>query len=79
MRIYNEIGIGNAWFICHEVEDGEIETRHKGFAKIKRESIYLRLWVGKRVFILSSNNGFEITHKNRKAFKLLLGFAGTPV
>lgn len=78
IRIYNEIGIGNQWFSCHEIEQGENETRVKGFAKINRDDIYLRLWIGKRVWILSRRNGLVRMCKNRNSFKLLLGFSGTP-
>lgn len=75
---YTEIGIGNPTFINTEIEypDGT-ETRQPGFVKFeKTKSLYMRLWVGKKVYSLSSNEGFTTRQKNRKAFKLLLGVWG---
>ena len=76
--IYNEIGIGNQWFICHEIEDGDHEIRVKGLAKIKCDSVYLRSWIAKTVYILSTKNGFETKKKETNRFKILLGFSGIP-
>lgn len=79
MKIFAEIGIGNETVLSTEFEEGDTEYRVGRFVippKIK--SIYFRLWIGRRVYILSTNHGFEITYKDRKKFKLLFGVSGTP-
>ncbi|TCD46121.1 DUF3977 family protein [Streptococcus sp. X16XC17] len=77
MKKYVEIGLGNIWFIRTEFEneDGR-EHEVKGIAgPIKPISFYLRLWLGRTVYILDLREGFKKQHKNRKAFKLLVGIA----
>jgi len=78
MKKYIEIGFGNTWFVRTEIEDDNgDETEHKGIGRLTRiEGVYLRVWVGQTVFILSSNKGFQKMRKNRKTFKLVLGIAG---
>lgn len=78
-KIFTEIGIGNQSFISTEVERGEREHRVRGFIRMRVRAIYLRLWVGRTAYILSTKRGFETMPKNRKAFKLLLGFEGIPL
>ena len=78
IRIYNEIGIGNQWFICHEREQGEHESRHKGFAKIKIEAVYLRFWIGKKSMVISTNDGITFKRRSRNEFKVLFGYSGQP-
>lgn len=74
MRVYNEVGVGLDWLICHEVEydDGK-EVRYKGWwvGSIKR--VYGRIWVGKKVLVISSN-GLEVVKKRYNSFKVVLGF-----
>lgn len=75
---FTEIGIGNPTFINTEVEyaDGT-ETRNPGFVRFsKLQSLYLRVWLGKKVYVLSSNQGFSIKRKPRTAFKVLFGISG---
>lgn len=72
---YIEVGIGNTWIVRTEteLEDGS-EVEQKGIIKpIIFYSIYLRLWIGKMVFIWDSKQGFKKTVKPRKAFKVILG------
>lgn len=55
---YIEIGLGNRWFIRTEIEyeDGS-ESEVKGILRpFRLQSIYIRLWVGRRVFVKGSNN-----------------------
>lgn len=70
-----ELGIGNRWFLRTETElpDGtEIEQR--GIAHpIQFQSIYIRLWIRKTVFILDSKEGFKKFIKDRNAVKLIVG------
>ena len=76
--IFTEIGIGNRSFINTEVEKGDRERRVRGCVRMKVKGVYLRLWTGRRVFILSTRQGFKRQRKNRSTFKLLLGFEGVP-
>ncbi|QOS78472.1 DUF3977 family protein [Paenibacillus sp. JNUCC31] len=70
-----EIGIGNKWFVRTETElnDGtEFET--KGIVRpIQCQSIYLRVWIGKKVYIYDSKEGFKKTEKNRNEIKIIFG------
>jgi hypothetical protein len=75
---YVEFGLGNRWFVRTETEfeDGT-ETEHWGFSHLSEiHGLYLRVWIGRRVYIVSSNEGFKMMNKNRRAFKLLFGIAG---
>ncbi len=78
LKAYTEIGFGNETFISTEIEypDGS-ETRQRGFLRcMKVNGVYARLWLGKKVFILSSREGFVSQRKNRSAFKALIGISG---
>lgn len=78
LKKYVEVGYGNKWFIRTEIEypDGtEIEV--KGIDKpIKLQSIYLRVWLGYKVFILDLKSGLQVQTKTRKCTKFILGFSG---
>ena len=75
-KLYAEAGIGNQTFLSteYESESGD-EYRRNGFRFAQFQSMYLRAWVGKRIFILDSKEGFKTKKKSRKAFKLLFGIA----
>ena len=76
-KIYAEIGFGNDTFISTEVEKGKKEYRMDEFIKPKKvNGIYLRIWVLKKVLIISTYNGFKIITKNKNKFKLLFGVEG---
>lgn len=75
---YIEIGIGNRWWVRTELEheDGT-ETEVKGISgPFRLKSIYLRLWMGRRVFIVDSREGFKRMSKSKRSFKCLLGMHG---
>ncbi|SOC43800.1 DUF3977 family protein [Ureibacillus acetophenoni] len=70
-----EFGIGNTWLIRTEVElkDGT-EYEVKGIkGPIEFQSLYLRIWIGKTVFIFDLKDGFKKVKKNRKEYKLIFG------
>jgi hypothetical protein len=76
-KIFAEVGFGNETFFSTEIEEGDSEYRIPRFAKPpKVNSYYLRFWIGKTVFIFSTNNGFEIKKKDRNKIKLLFGISG---
>ncbi len=80
MKQYVEIGIGNTWWVRTEVEhpDGT-ENEVRGIRPFSRVyGIYFRCWMGKTVWILSSNEGLKMMNKNRRAFKLVFGISGIP-
>ncbi|ULL16124.1 DUF3977 family protein [Paenibacillus sp. H1-7] len=62
VKKYIEIGLGNRWFARteYEREDGtEFERRGMDFPN-KFESVYLRIWMGKRVLIWDSKEGMRL-------------------
>ena len=74
---YVEFGIGNQWLLSTEVEheDGT-EARFPGVLPLgPLQSFYIRIWIGRDVFILSTNEGFVMKTKGRDAFKALLGLS----
>ena len=74
---YIEIGFGNPSFINTEIEyECGTEERFKGIKPLKIEGIYVRIWVGKSMFVMSTNEGFKRKIKGRRSFKILLGFSG---
>lgn len=76
-KIFSEIGFGNKTFLSTEIEEGEKEYRIPAFIKPKKiKSFYFRIWVLKKVCILSTNHGFEIKNKTRNNFKILFGISG---
>lgn len=78
MKKYVEIGLGNRWLVRTELEheDGT-ETEVKGIARpFQLDTIYLRIWVGKKVLIIDSREGFKLQRKNRRKLKVVIGFAG---
>ncbi len=76
-RVYAEVGFGNDTFFNTEFEEGESEYRVPKFVKPKVvDEFYFRLWIFKKVFILSTKNGFEIRTKDRNKLKILFGLGG---
>ncbi|MBS4200803.1 DUF3977 family protein [Bacillus sp. FJAT-49732] len=70
-----EFGVGNKWLIRTETElsDGT-ELEEKGIVRpIKIQSFYIRVWIGKTVFILDTKDGFKKAKKNRIKIKLVFG------
>jgi hypothetical protein len=64
MKVYTEIGFGNETFINTELEDNNgNETRQAGFVSFSLKGIYLCVWAGYKVFVVSTVNGFSITKK----------------
>ena len=77
-NIYTEIGFGNDTFLSTEVEDGESEYRIPRFKLPEKiTQIYFRFWVGKKVLVISTFDGFKIQTKNRNKLKILFGIGGT--
>jgi len=76
-KIYAEIGFGNESFLSTEIEQVNREFRIKKFIIPRNiESLYFRVWILKKVFELSSENGFSITKKNKNKLKILFGISG---
>ncbi|MBC6350520.1 DUF3977 family protein [Paenibacillus sp. 1011MAR3C5] len=72
---YIEIGKGNTWFIRTETElsDGS-EIEQRGVVKpILFHSAYLRVWIGKTVYIWDTKEGFKKTKKSRRTLKIVFG------
>jgi len=76
MKIYSEIGWGNGNFISSEFEDIDgNEFRRKGFWVDEIREVYLRVWIYKRVLIISSKDGIKIQSKSLNKLKVLIGFS----
>lgn len=76
-KIFVEIGLGNDSFVSTEIEEGAHEYRIPHFVRPhKIKSFYIRIWIMKKVFILSTNHGFEKNNKDRNKLKILLGMSG---
>jgi hypothetical protein len=76
-RTYAEIGFGNETFLSTEIEHGDKEYRLAGFLRpMFPDDYYVRLWIGKKVLIISTKTGIKIKKKERKAFKFLFGIGG---
>lgn len=78
MKKYLEVGFGNTHFVRTEIEleDGsEIEKRGV-VLPFKPESIYIRIWFRKTVFVLDSKEGFKKSKKNRSKLKVIFGVVG---
>lgn len=75
MTKYLEIGFGNRWFMRTEFEDDDgTEHEVKGWVRpIVPQSIYLRIWIGYRVFIWDSEEGVKRQNKAKRAIKWLVG------
>jgi len=71
------MGLGNETFFSTEIEEDGGEYRVPKFIKPNKISDrYLRFWIGKRVFILSTRDGFKISKRDRNKLKLVFGIAG---
>jgi hypothetical protein len=78
MKVFAEVGIGNQTLFNTESElDDGTESRRPGVHINSIQELYIRFWIGYRVFILSTNEGFVTYNKSRRAFKLLFGMGGT--
>jgi len=77
IKIFAELGFGNPTFCNTEIEKGKYEHRISRFiTPPKIEGVYLRIWIWKRVFVLSSNNGFSLNQKDKVKLKVLFGIEG---
>lgn len=76
-KIFAEVGFGNETFLSTEIEEGEREYRIPRFLLPAQVSeVYFRLWVFKKVFVLSTLNGFKIRQKDKNTFKAVVGVFG---
>ena len=76
-KIFAEIGYGNDTYLSTEIEKGKYEHRIPKFIiPQKIEGIYFRFWAWKRVFVVSTKNGFSLTKKDRVKLKVLFGMEG---
>lgn len=72
---YIEFGIGNRWLVRTEIEhpDGT-EAEVRGVVRpVKFRSLYVRIWLRKKVWIIDSQEGFKKTLKSDPRFKIILG------
>jgi len=77
LKIFAELGYGNSTFFNTEIEKGKQEKRVSRFViPPKIEGVYFRFWVGKRVLVLATKNGFSLNQKNRVKLKILFGIEG---
>lgn len=75
-KVFIEIGIGNGAFFSTEFEEGNNEYRVSKFVlPDKITGFYFRFWLFKKVFILSSNQGFKTSKKAKNKLKILFGIS----
>ena len=72
---YIELGLGNTYLLRTEVElNNDYEFEVKGIlGGIKFKSLYFRIWIGKKVFIFDTEEGFKTKVKNKNKFKMIFG------
>lgn len=72
---YIELGIGNKYLLRTEIElTNDYEFEVKGIAGgIRYKSLYFRIWIGKKVFIFDTKEGFKTKVKNKNKFKVIFG------
>lgn len=76
-KVYAEIGIGNQTFLSTEIESGRREVRIPKFILPENiRGVYFRLWIMKKVFILSSREGIKFKRKDKNRLKILFGIQG---
>ncbi|MDO8659318.1 MAG: DUF3977 family protein [Candidatus Parcubacteria bacterium] len=76
-KVYAEIGFGNDTFLSTEFEENDKEYRVPKFIFPKKVTgIYFRLWIFKKVFLLSTNDGLVIQKKDKNKLKILFGISG---
>ena len=76
-QIYVEIGFGNQSFLSTEIETQDREYRINRFIKPKNiEGIYIRIWLLKKVLVVSTANGISLNRKNQNRFKFIFGIQG---
>lgn len=76
-KVFAEIGFGNDTVLSTEFEEEDNEYRIPKFVvPDKIRGFYLRIWVLKKVFVLSTNDGFETSRKDRNKLKILFGISG---
>jgi len=76
-QIFAEIGFGNKTFLSTEIETKNKEYRLNRFIKPKSiKGIYIRVWILKRVLIISTYTGISLIKKNKNRFKFLFGIRG---
>lgn len=68
----NKFGFG----INSEIEHTDYEERLSGFIRMRVTEVYLRIWLGRRVVVLSLFNGIKTMRKNRLNIKIVVGVAG---
>ena len=76
-NVYAEIGFGNDTFFSTEIEEGTHEYRVPRFIKPQKVlGCYIRIWLFKTVFSISTNRGFGIKKKDRNKLKIIFGISG---
>lgn len=79
-KVFAEAGWGNGTFFSTEFEEGDGEYRVPRFVRPEKIcGYYLRFWLFKTVFILSTDGGFEVKKKGRNNLKLLFGISGESI
>ena len=75
--VYAEIGFGNKSFLSTEFEIGKKEYRVSKFIFPKKiKEIYFKIWILKKVMIISFFKGFIFQSKDKNKLKILIGIGG---
>ncbi|WP_245954376.1 DUF3977 family protein [Paenibacillus flagellatus] len=73
------MGFGNRWFVRTEFETNEgVEYELRGIHGPDRiDSVYVRLWIGRRVWIADARQGLRSYRKPGRKLKAVFGIRGT--
>ncbi|ETT80034.1 hypothetical protein C173_00175 [Paenibacillus sp. FSL R7-277] len=74
---YIEFGIGNTWLVRTEIEQPDgTEVEVQGIVRpVIFRSCYIRVWIGRTVWIADSREGFKRGAKATRRFKIILGIS----
>ncbi len=76
-KIFAEFGIGNTTIFSTEVERGEQEKRVAKFIlPPKVDGVYIRIWIYKFVFAVSTNRFVNWQKKGKIRLKVIFGVEG---
>ncbi|MEK4849583.1 DUF3977 family protein [Paenibacillus sp. FSL H7-0756] len=72
---YIEFGIGNTWWVRTEIEQPDgTEVEVQGIIRpVIFRSCYIRVWIGRIVWIADSREGIKRGSKATRRFKIIFG------
>jgi len=76
-KVFAEVGFGNDSFFSTEVEEDKKEYRVPKFLMPRKiKGFYIRIWIIRRVLVLSTCGSISLTKKSKTRIKFLFGVEG---